>query len=754
MATHGSHDIAERFIEDLLAPLERAVTGGPSRSPRTDRSPRFLPVSPIPVTAAALGYADPVLTTAAAAHPAIDSLAATPLHVLAAISPWSGVLAAAAAVTVTFDGLRFCVWRHKLVLTEQTFATTGYRATRVRIGFPPGLRAVRRAAIRLPRGAVVGGKRLEGFTHAVNEVAGDGWAIDVEWEAHRHRLVLLRRRPEVDHSNSSEQAAILGEALRNSPLKQVRISDVIVDAELGPNSGYIISHAPALTLGRKGTQDAFREAILSHLPPHTSGRLWTVGFYPERSSIEVRLAAPLPELVPHIPVPATNLDNTTRYLIPYATGAVDSSAHKALKDKYGRVIAAWNLGYKSNAPHFLAAGPTGGGKTSLIRTLMTAALERGIPVLAIDLKMIELAGFAGYPGVAALVYHLPDIVWLISVVHAEMLARRDFIFTHRVPNEAMPLFLVVMDEFFVMSALLTAAGKYSGSDPTRQELARLIADEEPLSKLAQILALIRSMAGRIILGVQRPDGKNFGDDGTSVRDNFGSRASLSNLGPQGAYMMWGDTNLGRDLDTSVPGRAYVTGPTGQPIQAQVHWTPDIDMHPAKWGLLSEGDRALVEALRPATAPVITCYSSELAVWLLARGHEPTIAVHPQTGEPILDIDTLRRRANVAAPVQNIAVAADVDLDAVLDGVYADELKAGMYIQVVDEETGETLTGTVQSARRRKKDVLVDLAGQGRARQQITLHPKELVLLNSSGDVLDDAAGPGSDDDITDGEDQL
>ncbi len=65
----------------------------------------------------------------------------------------------------------------------------------------------------------------------------------------------------------------------------------------------------------------------------------------------MRLRAPLPTRVDH---PLELVDENLRHL-PYATGAADLNLF-------------WDISTKSNKPHCLIVGPTGGGKTSVIRT--------------------------------------------------------------------------------------------------------------------------------------------------------------------------------------------------------------------------------------------------------------------------------------------------------------------------------------------------------------------------------------------------
>lgn len=103
---------------------------------------------------------------------------------------------------------------------------------------------------------------------------------------------------------------------------------------------------------------------------------------PSEGYLVMYLRAPLPTRVDHPPLAL--VDENLRHL-PYATGAANLSLY-------------WDVSTKSNKPHCLIVGPTGGGKTSVIRTLLTEASRRGIPpFLGVDPKMIELDGLEATP---------------------------------------------------------------------------------------------------------------------------------------------------------------------------------------------------------------------------------------------------------------------------------------------------------------------------------------------------------------------
>ncbi|WP_170323204.1 type IV secretory system conjugative DNA transfer family protein [Gordonia effusa] len=616
-----------------------------------------MPLTAVPVGIAVVGEYAPQIDAHldAIGGAEVASQIASIVDACASWQPWA---VAAAAGFVVVDGLRLSAWRHRRAIRNQLYSTTYLTARSVWVPWPPGLAAPRKAVVKVPHGSVINEARTKALVEALNQSANrfrawqwwhkarpewlhtGPWQMNVDWQAGSSRVVITRHNPEAAIAGLSTEHKRLAVMLAGKfPLPEARVTKVLRDDD-GRETGYVISHTPSLAAAVPAFQQNLRGALTGFLGEHESGRMWTVAVRSESDTIEIKLAAPLDDYVPHIPREGgyADLARKQRNLIPFATGA-------------GGVVGVWNVDSSSSGPHFLIAGRTGGGKTSLIRTVITEAIPRGFSWLLIDPKMIELDGMADYPGVAAVVYNLREIVEMICAVHAEMMARREFAHQTRVPVSALPLFGVVLDEFFVMSGFIRRAVKYGGEAEEQKDLKEYIKDADPLGKLAEILALIRSFGGRIVLGVQRPDAKNFGEDAGSVRDNFGTRASLSNQSMDGSMMLWDDAHAGRDLDTSVPGRATVSGPAGKPMTAQVHWTPDVDEHPTKWEQLKESERTLVTDLRaaaedgaqiqdllpeirdhltkigglvtPATGgPVLACFSHELRKLLQHYGSAP------------------------------------------------------------------------------------------------------------------------------------
>ncbi len=173
------------------------------------------------------------------------------------------------------------------------------------------------------------------------------------------------------------------------------------------------------------------------------------------------------------------VDENLRHL-PYATGAANLSLY-------------WDVSTKSNKPHCLIVGPTGGGKTSVIRTLLTEASRRGIPFLGVDPKMIELDGLEGYPGCAAIVYDAVRSAILVRALHAEMMARNHYVHVKKIEPSQLPLLIAVLDEFFILSGKWQRLAKDED-----EEIRAQIKQLDPLGAWADLAVLARSAGIRLL----------------------------------------------------------------------------------------------------------------------------------------------------------------------------------------------------------------------------------------------------------------
>ncbi len=669
------------------------------------RVTRFFPFSPIVCGAAAVGFYAPRIASAAAGNETVvDAL--TQLH------DYSWPLAVAAVPLVAVDVSRHRTRKWSRMLESMVRQSTGHLPTKVTVTFPSGWRAIRRATIKLPRGTVIRPKQFEELSRAIESAFGGSAAseIKVRHDARRDRIVVTREPIAPD--TRSERHKVLQDALDDASIfKNPNVSVETIDED-GIETGYRVGFDKSMNAGSPGFQMKVDEALASLAGPHESGRNWTTDWYPDKGYLVMRLVTAMPERVDH---PLALVDENLRHL-PYATGAADR-------------IMYWDVSTSSNKPHCLIVGPTGGGKTSVIRTLLTEAARRGIPFVGVDPKMIELDGLEGYPGCGAIIYDALRAAMFVRALHTEMMARNAYIHQMKIEGSQLPLMIAVLDEFFILSGKWQRLAK-TGDDETRALLKEL----DPLGAWADLAVLARSAGIRLLLGVQRPDASLFGGASGNARDNFGTRISLGNLSQDGALMMWGDSTVSREVDTSVKGRGIALGDDGNPVDAQMWWTPNVDRHPNKWNQLSAGEKSIIDGLVPAEAPQFVCYSPELAEFIESeRALAKRARRHGSAPEPIVVGATRTDEGAVSmtksAPEPDPEPAVDDDF---ADVVPASSVVAGQTV-LIDNEDGELVPVAVDSVdvRRGKKGEVIETVltvGTGRVKTRITFDATGVVVL--------------------------
>ncbi|SEB32263.1 FtsK/SpoIIIE family protein [Rhodococcus koreensis] len=608
---------------------------------------------------------------------------------LAKLHGYRVLLVAAAALLVMVDVLRHRAHRWSQMLESVVRQGTGHLPTKIVVSFSPGWRVIRRARITLHRGTVIRPKQFEELSRTI-EAAFPATAqseTKVRHVAHRDRIVITRESITPD-TRSARQRTLQSALDAASMFTDPRVS---------------------MNAGARGFQLKVEEALASLAGQHESGRNWTTDWYPDQGYLVMRLVTAMPSRVDH---PLALVDENLRHL-PYATGAADR-------------IMYWDVSTSSNKPHCLIVGPTGGGKTSVIRTLLTEAARRGVPFVGVDPKMIELDGLEGYPGCGAIIYDALRAAMFVRALHTEMMARNAYIHQMKIEGAQLPLMIAVLDEFFILSGKWQRLAK-TGDDETRAQLKEL----DPLGAWADLAVLARSAGIRLLLGVQRPDASLFGGASGNARDNFGTRISLGNLSQDGALMMWGDSTVGREVDTSVKGRGIALGDDGNPVDAQMWWTPNVDRHPNKWNQLAEREQAIIDGLLPTEAPQFTCYSRELASFIESERALATRARrHGRAPEPIVigatatDGDT-----SAESPTVNGAPTGGDDFS---DVIPASAVEAGQTV-LVDDDHGELVPVTVDSVDVRcgaTGDVVetVLTVGAGRVKTRITFDATGGVVL--------------------------
>ncbi|MEU6562549.1 FtsK/SpoIIIE domain-containing protein [Nocardia nova] len=710
----GQHDP----VKDWLVETYRAIVGDPADGDdeRTRQSRRIFPVSLLVAAVAVLAIRGPALA------PTVADRAPALADAVGRLHDFRFLIIAAVVVVAGTDLARHLARRYRILLgslVQQTLRQAPRDPVRVSVKFPPGLFAVRRATVALPPATIIRPREFDELCSAVKksgllrqgraaltvrrvifdvlakrfsrlEGRSKGWTLTVRHEPHRDRLVVTRS---LIARRTRSALSTLDRVVRDSPLKDPVVSVESRDDD-GVETGYRIAFTPTLNTGAKAFQSRVEESLATLAGAHVSGRQWVTEWHADDGYLVMRLQAPLPRRVDH---PLELVDEDLRHL-PFGTAAAD-------------LTVFWDVSTKSNKPHCLIVGPTGGGKTSVIRTLLTEAARRGIPFLGVDPKMIELDGLEGYPGCGAIVYDPIRAAMMVRALHAEMMARNHYVHVKKIEPSQLPLLIAVLDEFFILSGKWQRLMK-SGDEATRKLLAEL----DPLGAWADLAVLARSAGIRLLLGVQRPDAQLFGSSSGNARDNFGTRMSLGNLSQDGALMMWGDAQIGRDVDTSIPGRGMVTAPDGSPVPTQMWWTPNVDRHPNKWGQLSDSEKAIVEGLTPSEAPQFTIYSPELREFIESeralakqardRGDAPEPVVLGTVG----DAEDAADAIPASAVTQGMTILVD-DEDSALVAVTAEQ------VTVLRDET----TGAVTETR-------IVIATTGRVKTTLHFAAGEVVFL--------------------------
>ncbi|MGX5718039.1 FtsK/SpoIIIE domain-containing protein [Arthrobacter sp. MAHUQ-56] len=256
----------------------------------------------------------------------------------------------------------------------------------------------------------------------------------------------------------------------------------------------------------------------------------------------------------------------------------------------------WRIGQSQPMAHMICVGATGGGKTTVFRSLLAGAVMQGIAVYACDPKRVELRPFQGFPGVGAIASSGKQISELISDMTKVMFERYEAVEHFPAVKDQLPPILFLVDELLILRQLVaehakeekarsaeekaeakkagtgkkTPTGKMPVPDANDKEVAAAAGfSGDTNTQLQMMLALARTARIHIVIGVQRPDAENFQG---GARDNLTHRCALMAMSPQGALMVWGQGNahVGTDLPRK-QGRAMANV---SPIDEREAFQPD------------------------------------------------------------------------------------------------------------------------------------------------------------------------------------
>lgn len=450
---------------------------------------------------------------------------------------------------------------------------------RVLLWWRPPFWRPRRVVIWLPRGRVTEdpsrriAARLEPLLGELRKKA---------WRPRRGKLVL------VPGGNAADEDIDIPEVETEPRARAIQVAEGILktqhlrtsEPEYGEDGKLVafkLRHPTNVRVAGSEAEKVLSERLDVMLPEAPGQRGWKVNVNPREDYIQVLSRTPLP----------TKLDHP---LIDYA------SEFEKRFIPFGKSEAGgwmgWNIDPSTQCPHCLLVGPTGAGKTSTIRSIViggTRQSGRGanqIEFWGLDPKMIELMGLEGHPGVTRLAYTVEDMAALIEAGHAEMMDRYHWIRRHKVHPSQLGALVIILDEYFVLRALLMRWWK--------EELGKKGTPPQ-LRMLNEMLALARSAGIYLCIGIQRPDASNFEE---GARDNMRTRVAHASLFPEARRMMWGSEQLGIMHSQGIRGRVMASGDDGIPLETQMFWTPDLDQHPMAREHMSPSDRELADLLRP------------------------------------------------------------------------------------------------------------------------------------------------------------
>lgn len=306
----------------------------------------------------------------------------------------------------------------------------------------------------------------------------------------------------------------------------------------------------------------------------------------------------------------------------------------------------WRIGQSQPMAHMICVGATGGGKTTVFRSLLAGAVMQGISVYACDPKRVELRPFQGFPGVGAIASSGEQIARLVSDMTRVMFERYEAVEHFPAVKDQLPPILFLVDELLILRQLVADYAKEE-KERSKEEKAELAAakqkpagrkgtsapaqktpvpdanDKEVASaagftgdtntQLQMMLALARTARIHIVIGVQRPDAENFQG---GARDNLTHRCALMAMSPQGALMVWGQGNahVGTDLPRK-QGRAMANvspidereafqpdgGVNGGAVELQTFWLSEP-------GAARGEDKEILDAIAAAAAAKFEGYA--------------------------------------------------------------------------------------------------------------------------------------------------
>lgn len=382
-------------------------------------------------------------------------------------------------------------------------------------------------------------------------------------------------------NKAADEDALFGEGTRNP---QVEMDEELAARSAATGNDAIAARIREFTVGfvyNLKVSSAFRRGAIEGMVSDSLGGSWEAEWSMASRRVRFVRSPGLPTMVdPPLDFPEVTRANVRALykdtVIPFGV------------DAYGNVVG-WDF---KQSPHFLIAGATSTGKTSLLMTVATQCARRGMNVVWIDPKGFDSPGMRNWPNVS-LVTAGTDEDGLVGhtaalrLIADTMIERLSQVKIN--PNRADDFdpIVVITDEF---SNLAVALGQFYKTYGTSKEKG-----EPPTSRdIGILLRTARAVGIHMALGIQRPDTMFIAGE---ARDNTALRVAMGRLrSKDAAIMMFNDAVAGTRLQPGIKGRGTVQLPDGSFREMQAFYTPRVPATEEQDAELSDHERAILAEL--------------------------------------------------------------------------------------------------------------------------------------------------------------
>ena len=283
--------------------------------------------------------------------------------------------------------------------------------------------------------------------------------------------------------------------------------------------------------------------------------------------------------------------------------------------------------------------------------LILEASVRGWDIVIVDGKGTALAGFRNWPGVIRYGLGEPEemheaLVWVEDLMRERYRKVRD----EGVDPKTFRPMLVVLDEFTEFTLAVKKWWSAEGAMDNAPDLdsgkkGKPLREAPSIDSWSSIARLGREGRVHIVVGIQQAASKIF--EGTEKRDQLGYRLVLGPTTAESARMMFGRSDIGRDVPQDAKGRGTIVRvKNGPPSEVQTYWTPvpkpDGSMPVDKAGNVIVADAEVLDAFRAAAPARSTVQDTKPAQIEAAPAEAPEPEAPAEPGR----VEWIRRTADL------------------------------------------------------------------------------------------------------------